>query len=165
MDGAAGADQDCAPSSAGAAIDESHFQLLLHAARSQPEPQRLLFVFAAAALPDAATAEQRSRFAAGEGGELAPVMCVDKDPHALTTFAALAAESRYTGQPWQVVFVVGCQRMVVACGAGRNGNDAIACGELGIEFAPRRVRNVRATVEHCLRCALGCHRQRSIGAP
>lgn len=107
IDCAASADQYPATGNAGVAIDESHFQLLLHAARSQPEPQRLLFVFAAAALPDAATADQQARFAAGEGGELAPVMCVDKDAHALTTFAALAAESRYTGQPWQVVFVVG----------------------------------------------------------
>ncbi|MEO8137001.1 MAG: ribonucleotide reductase subunit alpha [Betaproteobacteria bacterium] len=90
-----------------ASIDDSHFQLLLHAARSQPEPQRLLFVFAAAALPGDATADQRLRFEAGEGGELAPVMCVDKDPHALTTFDALKGESEHTGQPWQVMFVVG----------------------------------------------------------
>ena len=89
------------------ASDDSHFQLLLHAARSQPEPQRLLFVLAAAVLPDAATPAQRQQFEAGEGGELAPVVCVDKDPHALTTFAALKVESELAGQPWQVMFVVG----------------------------------------------------------
>ncbi|MEO8754259.1 MAG: ribonucleotide reductase subunit alpha [Casimicrobiaceae bacterium] len=87
--------------------NEPHFGLLLHAAKSQPEPQRLLFVFAAAALPDDATAEQKARYERGEGGELEPVMCVDKDAHALTTFEALAAESRQTGQAWQVVFVAG----------------------------------------------------------
>lgn len=87
--------------------DDAHFQMLLHAARSQPEPQRLLFVFATAVLPDAATADQHARFAAGEGGELAPALYVDKDPHALTTFAALVAESRHTGQSWQVMFAAG----------------------------------------------------------
>ncbi|MEO8346914.1 MAG: ribonucleotide reductase subunit alpha [Betaproteobacteria bacterium] len=88
-------------------MSDSHFQLLLHAARSQPEPQRLLFVFTAAALPAEATAEQKLRFEAGEGGELAPVMVVDKDPHALTTFESLVAESGHIGQGWRVVFVAG----------------------------------------------------------
>ncbi|MEO8304547.1 MAG: ribonucleotide reductase subunit alpha [Betaproteobacteria bacterium] len=92
---------------AGTIMTESHFQLLLHAARSQPEPQRLLFVFAAAALPADASAEQKVRFQAGEGGELDPVMCVAKDPDLLTSFDALAAESGGTGQDWRVVFVAG----------------------------------------------------------
>ncbi len=88
-------------------MNDTHFQLLLHAAKSQPEPQRLLFVFAAAALPADASPAQKARFEAGEGGELEPVMCVDKDPAALSSFAALARESELTGQAWQVVFVVG----------------------------------------------------------
>lgn len=49
-------------------MDISSFDDLLHAARAQPEPQRLLFVFAAAELPDDATPAQRARFAAGQGG-------------------------------------------------------------------------------------------------
>ena len=85
----------------------AHFQLLLQAARSQPEPQRLLFVFAAAALPADASPEQQARFEAGEGGELEPVMCVDKDPLAVKDFAALTAESLENGSAWQVVFVAG----------------------------------------------------------
>jgi hypothetical protein len=88
-------------------MTDSHFQRLLHAARSQPEPQRLLFVFASATLPAEATAAQQSSFEAGEGGELDPVMSVDKDPHTLTTFEALAAESTQMGQGWRVVFVAG----------------------------------------------------------
>lgn len=88
-------------------MTDSHFQLLLHAAKSQPEPQRLLFVFAAASLPADANAGQKLRFEAGEGGELAPVMCVDKDPHEMTTFDALVAESLHAGESWQVVFVAG----------------------------------------------------------
>ena len=57
-----------------------NFDDLLQAARQQAQPQRLLLVFAGASLPAGATAEQRAAFAAGESGELAPLMCVDKDP-------------------------------------------------------------------------------------
>lgn len=82
----------------------SHFDDLLGAARQQPEPQRLLLVFAVASLPDDASAEQRARFEAGESGELAPLMCVDKDPHTLTGFEALAAEAQAFEPPWVLVF-------------------------------------------------------------
>jgi hypothetical protein len=82
----------------------AHFQQLLQAAAAQPEPQRLLFVFAAAELPADATPAQRQRFHAGQGGALAPLMCVDKAPEDLAGFAALLAESRQAGPPWQVVF-------------------------------------------------------------
>jgi hypothetical protein len=82
----------------------SHFDQLLHAAAAQPQPQRLLFVFATAELPDDATPAQRQRFAAGSGGSLAPLMCVDKAPAALSGFEALVAESREAGPPWQVMF-------------------------------------------------------------
>jgi hypothetical protein len=82
----------------------SHFQQLLQAAAQQPEPQRLLFVFARADLPDHPTAEQRDRFLSGHGGTLTPLMCVDKAPVDLADFDALLAESRRAGPPWQVVF-------------------------------------------------------------
>lgn len=82
----------------------SHFRQLLDAAAAQPDPQRLLFVFAAAELPDGATQAQRERFLAGEGGALAPLMCVDKAPGELADFEALLAESRRAGPPWQVAF-------------------------------------------------------------
>ena len=52
----------------------SHFDQLLLAAAAQPEPQRLLFVFATAELPEDATPAQRERFAAGGGGTLSPVV-------------------------------------------------------------------------------------------
>jgi hypothetical protein len=84
-----------------------HFQQLLEAAAAQPAPQRLLFVFAAAELPSDATPAQRERFAAGRGGALTPLMCVDKAPDELADFAALLAESRRAGPPWQVVFAAG----------------------------------------------------------
>jgi len=86
-------------------VNISNFDDLLRAAREQPEPQRLLFVFAHAVLPDDSTPEQRARFEAGEGGALAPLMAVDKTPEEMDTFAALVEESRQFGTDWAVVFV------------------------------------------------------------
>ena len=82
----------------------SHFNDLLSSARGQPEPQRLLLVFASASLPVGATPEQKARFEAGESGELAPLMCVDKDPGQLADFAALAEEASTLGAGWALVF-------------------------------------------------------------
>ena len=115
------------------------FDDLLRAARQQAEPQRLLFVFMGAELPEDSTPEQRRRFAAGAGGALVPLMCVDKTPDELTTFAALAEESRRSGPEWTIVFVAGLagqggralthddaeaplQRMVDAIKAGSHGS-------------------------------------------
>jgi hypothetical protein len=85
-------------------MDITTFDDLLLAARRQPDPQRLLLVFAGASLPAGASAEQRARFEAGEGGELTPLMCVDKDPQTLADFAALAAEAETLGPAWTLVF-------------------------------------------------------------
>ncbi len=81
-----------------------HFRQLLVAAAAEPEPQRLLFVFAAAELPDRATPEQEARFRAGRGGALGPLMCVDKAPQDLPDFKALVSEAERAGPPWSVVF-------------------------------------------------------------
>jgi len=119
-------------------MEISSFDNLLQAARAQPDPQRLLFVFAQADLPEDATPEQRARFQAGEGGVLVPLMSVDKAPDELDTFAALVDESRQFGPEWAVVFV--------AALSGRGGRaptsaeadqslqrmiDAIKAGSLG----------------------------------
>lgn len=90
-----------------------HFSQLLAAAAAQPEPQRLLFVFADAELPDNATPEQRERFRSGRGGALAPLMCVDKAPKEIADFPALVAEAERAGPPWSVVFA--------ACLSGQAG--------------------------------------------
>ena len=117
----------------------SSFEDLLRAARQQAEPQRLLFVFMGAELPEDSTPEQRRRFAAGAGGALVPLMCVDKTPDELSTFATLAEESRASGHEWTIVFVAGLagqggralthddaeaplQRMVDAIKAGSHGS-------------------------------------------
>lgn len=84
--------------------DNAHFRQLLTAAAAQSEPQRLLFVFAVAELPDSATPEQRDRFQSGRGGALAPLMCVDKAPRDLADFPALVTEAERAGPPWSVVF-------------------------------------------------------------
>ena len=83
------------------------FQDLLDAARQQPEPQRLLLVFARVELPQNATTEQRERFERREGGTLSPCLCVDKTPEEVASFAALAEESKATGQEWDLLFVGG----------------------------------------------------------
>lgn len=83
------------------------FQSLLETARRQPEPQRLLFVFVRAELPEGATAEEKRLFEDGCGGALTPVMYVDKRPGEIQSFPELVEESRHTGQSWDMVFV-GC---------------------------------------------------------
>jgi hypothetical protein len=94
-------------------MEIANFDDLLRAARAQPEPQRLLLVFVAAALPADSTPEQRARFEAGEGGALVPLMSVDKDPDDLASFASLDEESRQFAGDWTMVFVAGLP--------GRNG--------------------------------------------
>ncbi len=81
------------------------FDDLLIAARSQPEPQRLLFVFAGAELPGDATPQQRASFEAGEGGALVPLMTVDKKPDEITSFHTLMEESLTFSQEWRILFV------------------------------------------------------------
>ena len=80
------------------------FDDLLQAARQQTQPQRLLFVFASADLPDDSTSAQRERFSAGEGGALVPTMCVDKTAEELLSFSDLVQESTQFGKEWSIVF-------------------------------------------------------------
>ena len=82
----------------------AHFDDLLVQACSQLQPQRLLMVFVAAQLPPEASAEQRRQHESGAGGELEPLMCVDKSPHELSDFAALAKEAQSMHPGWMLVF-------------------------------------------------------------
>lgn len=97
------------------------FDQLLLAARNQPEPQRLLLVFARRELGAHATPEQRASFERGQGGHLQPCLCVDKLPEEIANFAALARESERTGQSWDIVFV-GC--LEGRGGVAPNGDEA-----------------------------------------
>lgn len=91
----------------------SSYEDLLKAAKLQPEPQRLLFVFAQSELPEGYTEVQTQRFHAGQGGVLTPKVCTDKALDELGDFASLVEESRKTEQDWKIVFV--------ACLGGRGG--------------------------------------------
>lgn len=86
-------------------INILNFADLLTAAKQQSEPQLLLLVFAKAEMPESPTAEQTKEFESGQGGNLTPVLCVDKYPENLSTFSALVAESKETGHDWDVVFI------------------------------------------------------------
>lgn len=91
----------------------ANYSDLLKAARQQPEPQRLLFVFTQPELPEDHTEAQAQRFREGKGGVLTPKMCTDKALDELGDFSDLVEESHKTGQDWKIVFV--------ACLAGRAG--------------------------------------------
>ena len=109
----------------------SSFDDLLRSAREQDAPQRLLFVFTAAGVPDDATQDQHARFKAGEGGTLTPLMCVDKTPDELVSFDALRDESRLLGTAWDIVFV--------AAMAGSAGSAARAPTSLQAEAPLQRM--------------------------
>ncbi len=94
-------------------INISNYDKLLEAAAEQPEPQRILLVFAKAELPKDADEGEIEGFNQGHGGALAPVICVDKALDELSTFANLVEESKQTGQEWDLVFA--------ACQSGRGG--------------------------------------------
>lgn len=111
-------------------MDIASFEDLLQAARQQPDPQRLLFVFTRSELPDDATPEQKLRFENGEGGTLAPVMFVDKALDELRSFAELVEESKHTGQDWSIVFV-GC--LGGQAGALPSGDEAQEALELMVK--------------------------------
>lgn len=81
------------------------FADVLDAARQQSEPQRLLLVFAAAELPRDATVDEKAAFERGEGGTLAPKVCVDKQPQEIESFAALVRDSEQTGAAWDILFI------------------------------------------------------------
>ena len=115
-------------------MDITNFDELLMAARAQAQPQRLLLVFAGATLPDDASAEQRARFEAGESGELAPLMCVDKDPRTLAGFDELVGEATALGPGWVLVFA-----------AAMSGRDGQPPSETLVDAALQRmVESVRS---------------------
>ncbi|MEH6473700.1 MAG: ribonucleotide reductase subunit alpha [Halopseudomonas sp.] len=94
-------------------INIINYESLLSAAKKQTEPQRLLFVFLKSSLPNVHKDEEAIRFHSGQGGELQPIMCVDKTLDELGSFSDLVAESESIEENWQIV--------LVAALPGRNG--------------------------------------------
>ena len=94
-------------------INITNYESLLSVANKQPQPQRLLFVFLRASLPDDHGEADASNFHSGQGGALQPIMCVDKTLSELSTFSDLVAESERVEKDWQIVLVAGL--------AGKNG--------------------------------------------
>jgi hypothetical protein len=74
-------------------------------ATQQTEPQRLLFVFTRSELPEDSNVTEQQSYRAGQGGNLIPVICVDKTLDECSDFAELVEESKKTGEDWHIVFV------------------------------------------------------------
>jgi hypothetical protein len=94
-------------------MEITDFKSLLSVGREQSTPQRFLFVFLQAILPDKPSEADKQRFESGQGGELKAIMCVDKNLSDLTNFADLVTESKQMEQAWNMV--------LVACLSGHNG--------------------------------------------
>jgi len=78
----------------------STFTELLTEAIEQDEPQRLLFLFAKAESED-------SNNKSDQHGTLSPVMCVDKLPEDIESFATLTAEADSISTDWDFLITVG----------------------------------------------------------
>ncbi|WP_353156206.1 ribonucleotide reductase subunit alpha [Herminiimonas fonticola] len=123
----------------------SSYADLLREAAAQDQPQRLLFTFAQAGLPNDAGAGEQMRFTEKRGGTLTPLMCVDKLPLEWSSFDALLEESQRVGAQWDIVFVSsmsGSQGQPPASDAAeaplKKMVEAIATGQLGTFLAFNR---------------------------
>ena len=86
-------------------MEITDYASLLTVARQQPEPQRFLFVFCLKSLSDFKNAEKSASFKAGQGGELTPVMTLEKPVDELTDFAQLVADAKVQNRSWHIVLV------------------------------------------------------------
>lgn len=77
------------------------YQELLEMANNQEQPQRLLFLFA---LPEGNNPKKSKKH---QKGHLKPVMCVDKLPAEVSSFAELIKEADSIEDNWQFVFISG----------------------------------------------------------
>ena len=75
------------------------FKELLKLTHEQEQPQRLMFLFANAESTNTKKSKKHQK------GTILPVMCVDKLPEELTTFAALKAEADTIEESWNFVFI------------------------------------------------------------
>lgn len=94
-------------------IEIIDYKTLLAVGRQQTEPQRFLFVFLQASVPEDSSDANKQSFHSGQGGELKALMCVDKDLGELTSFSDLSTESEQMEQDWSMV--------LIGCLSGNNG--------------------------------------------
>ena len=78
----------------------SNFQSLIDSAKQQAQPQRLLFLFAKAESEENASSKEHR-------GTLSPLMCVDKLPEELSSFAAFKDEADGISPDWDFMLAVG----------------------------------------------------------
>lgn len=81
------------------------FDDLLNAARNQPIPQHMLFVFLRTRLPKDATDVEKSGFERGEGGAFQPISCVDFPASEVSSFELLTREADKLSEAWDKVLV------------------------------------------------------------
>ena len=89
----------------------SSFDDLVAAARAEPVPQRLLFVFVQTKMQKDYDEAERAGFERGEGGALEPRFCVDLPIEELTTLAALVQEADRMDAEWDKM-LIGCMNDV-----------------------------------------------------
>jgi hypothetical protein len=75
------------------------FKDLLKMSTEQEQPQRLLFLFAKVEAQNPKKSKKHQR------GTITPVMCVDKLPEELTSFANLVKEADSIEKNWDFVFI------------------------------------------------------------
>jgi hypothetical protein len=79
----------------------SPFSNLISEAKNQDQPQRLLFLFAQIEKQESKKHKRRQR------GALVPVMCVDKLPAELETFAGFSEEADKISADWDFMIAAG----------------------------------------------------------
>lgn len=77
------------------------FSELLTMTAKQPEPQRLLFLFAQTEEKNSKKSKKHKK------GTISPTMCVDKLPDELTTFENLVEEADSISKDWNFIFIAG----------------------------------------------------------
>lgn len=77
------------------------FTQLLTMTSEQPEPQRLLFLFAQTDEKNPKKSKKHKK------GTISPTMCVDKLPTELSTFENLVEEADNISKDWDFIFIAG----------------------------------------------------------
>jgi len=85
-------------------MDITSFDELISAAKAQSTQQQLLLVFTKAELPEDYTEKQSADYAAGAGGVLMPIACVDKRAQDVSSFKILCEEASEFVPDWDIVF-------------------------------------------------------------